>query len=94
MNTQTPGPGAWDRRCGTQRIENRTGNSIVHYLSIPSRTRPGILNYRAPRSPSEICAAITNALNREARLARLTGINTPPEVLTDLSAWVGRGCVP
>ena len=35
-----------------------------------------------------------SALDREARLARDTGVNTPPDVLLDISAWIGRGCVP
>ena len=73
--------------------EGYSNANVVYHPAIPIK-RLGILSYRQQRTPGEICNAITNALDREARLARATGINTPPEVLTDLSAWVGRGCLP
>ncbi len=60
----------------------------------PRRKHSGIFFYRAPRTPSDICTAITNTLNREIRIARDTGVNTPPEVLSDISAWVAKGCLP
>ena len=80
-------------RCGNDRLEE-TGKSNITQLPAPQRLRPGILAYRQQRTPGEICAAIMRALDREARLARDTGVNTPPEILSDISAWIGRGCLP
>ena len=76
------------------RTQKLAGKSSVTQFPPLSHPRPGILGYRAPRAPGDICAAIMHALDREARLAKLTGVNTPPEVLSDMSEWIGRGCLP
>ncbi len=81
-------------RCGKGRRKNQTGKCSIAHLPAPQRLRPGILNYRRQRSPGDICAAIMRALECEARLARDTGVNTPPEVLSDMAEWIGRGCLP
>ena len=94
MKRTTPDPKTGVRRCGTDRTEYRYSKSIIRQFPVLSRPRPGILGYRAPRTPRDTCAAIMSALNREARLARQTGVNTPPEVLEDISAWIARGCLP
>ncbi len=82
-------------QCGT-RETTKSQNSAVRVAHFPAtrRVRPGILAYRAPRTPGDTCAAIMRALDREARLARDTGKHTPPEVLEGMSAWIGRGCLP
>ena len=90
MKSATPTLGG---RCGNDRLE-KTGKSNITQLSAPQRLRPGLLGYREQRSPAEFCRAIGDALDREARLARVTGVHTPPEVLEDISAWVARGCIP
>ena len=68
----------------------------MRIIAFPAHQRKhsGIFFYRALRTPGEICTATANILNREARLSRETGENTPPEVLEDISEWVGRGCLP
>ena len=66
---------------------------VITFPAVP-RCRPGILFYRAPRPPGEAFRVIRHALDKEARLARLTGVDTPPEVIEDISAWVARGCLP
>ena len=69
-------------------------NSNIVALSPRPCTRLGILSYRQQRSPAEFCRAIQNVLDREARLARDIGKDIPPNVIEDISAWVGRGCLP
>ena len=76
------------------RKPNSTNKASVARLKVPQRTRRGILNYRQQRSHAEFCRAIRDALNREARLAHHTGVNVAPDIIEDISAWVGRGCLP
>ncbi len=84
----------WGPGAALEGHRNKNSNSNITQLPAPQRVRPGILAYRQQRTPGEICAAIMRALDREARLARDTGVNTPPEILSDISAWIGRGCLP
>ena len=78
--------------CGSG-IDEKSDRQIIPLIR-PRPNRPGIFTYRQQRSPGDICAAIIRALDREARLARDTGVKTPPEVLSDMSEWIGRGCLP
>ncbi len=90
MKTQTPTLG---RGCGSNGIGSRSGKTIIPLVA-PSPNRSGILSFRTQRNPGEIIIATTNVLIKEARLARQTGVNTSPEVLEDISAWIARGCLP
>ena len=82
-------------QCGTQETtKSRTRTARVAHLRAPQRNRLGILNYRQQRSVADFSRAIRDALDREARLARHTGVNVAPDVIEDISAWVGRGCLP
>ncbi len=68
---------------------------IVRFPRLDCKPQDGLVGlYRRPRTHGEIVRAIANALRQEARLARQTGMNTPPEVLEDISSWATRGCTP
>ena len=90
------GPPNENARGGTRARDRKAKSTDTRIIPLirPQPNRPGILSYRRRRTPGEICAAITNALDREARLARLTGMNLAPRVIEDISAWIGRGCLP
>ena len=90
MKKQTP---AWGRGCET-RAQKYSSECSITRIGVSQSLRPGILEYRRQRTPGDICAAIMSALDREVRLARATGVNTPPDVLDDISAWIARGCLP
>ncbi len=79
---------------GARREGKSQAGATLYTFPDDARQRPGILGYRAPRTPGDVCRAIRNALDREARLARQTGVNTPPDVIEDISAWIARGCLP
>lgn len=87
----TPVPESRSRERGAQ--ERHLSPRIV---ALPTRpcTRTGILGYRRQRSAAEICRVIRHALDREVRFAKQTGVATPPDLLQDISAWIGRGYLP
>ncbi len=84
----------WGPGAALEGHRNKNSAANITQLPAPQRLRPGLLAYRQQRTPSEAFRAIRNALDREARLAKLTGVNTPPEVLENISSWIGRGCLP
>ncbi len=86
-----PAPESGSRERGVQ--ERYSDANVVYHPAIPIK-RLGILSYREQRSVADFSRTICAALNREARLARDIGKDIPPDVLDDISAWVGRGCVP
>jgi hypothetical protein len=90
MKKTTPADGSerWDRN----KAENRDRDSIIQQFPILSRNRPGILPYRAPRTPGETFRAIRDALNRDATLREQAG--APDAWLRDTAEWIGRGALP
>lgn len=83
-----------ERRSQGRGEEDYSQNKKIVTLPRSQCIRTGILGYRRQRSVAEFSRTICDALNREARLAKLTGVNTAPEVLSDMSEWIGRGCLP
>ena len=75
-------------------IERLTRTSSLAQFPPLSQPRPGILIYRAPRTPGEVLHAIANALRREARVSDERRVPVPNDVLRDIADWGVRGCVP
>ena len=75
---------------------NSTGlNNVVRFSPAHQKPQDGLVGlYRRQRTLGEAFRAIRNVLDKEVRLARLTGVHTPPQVLEDILVWITRGCIP
>lgn len=81
-------------RCQRERTEELAGKPSATQFPPLSRPRPGILSYRAPRTPGEVVRCLTEALRREIRIADELDIPVSNDTLRDIISWAERGCMP